>query len=66
MAKIFDFDAERSSWSRWASPGFMDRYQGPTMGQAQSDNQLIFDILTKNALDLQLFTGSNYWRFGDS
>ena len=35
------------------------------MGQAQSDNSLLFDILTKSKLDLQVFTGSNYWRFGD-
>jgi hypothetical protein len=43
----------------------MDRYQGPTQGQAQSDNSLLLDILTKSAIDLQLFSGSNYWRFND-
>jgi len=63
-AKIFDF----SSASPIASvgvAGFLDRYQGPSMGVAQSDNSLLFDVLTKSAWDLQLFTGSNYWRFGD-
>jgi hypothetical protein len=45
--------------------GFIDRYQGPTQGSAQSDNSIQLDILTKNALDLQLFSGSNYWRFND-
>ena len=35
------------------------------MGQAQSDNSVLLDMLTKSAIDLQLFTGSNYWRFGD-
>lgn len=45
--------------------GFLDRYQGPTQGQAQSDNQLLLDVLTKSAWDLQLYTGSNYWRFND-
>lgn len=45
--------------------GFLDRYQGPTQGSAQSDNSLQLDILTKKAIDLQLFTGSNYWRFND-
>jgi hypothetical protein len=64
MAKIFDFDPNDQFVSMGVA-GFMDRYQGPTMGQAQSDNQLIFDILAKKTVDLQLFTGSNYWRFGD-
>lgn len=45
--------------------GYADRYQGPTQGQAQSDNQLMLDVLTKSAWDLQLYTGSNYWRFND-
>jgi hypothetical protein len=46
--------------------GFLDRYQGPIGGQAQSDNQVLFDVLTKSAWDLQLYSGSNYWRFGDT
>ena len=63
-AKIWDFDGT-SKLAAIGIDGFVDRYQGPTMGIAQSDNQLLVDVLTKSALDLQLFTGSNYWRFGD-
>jgi hypothetical protein len=45
--------------------GVIDRYQGTTTpGQAQSDNQVLLDVLTKNTIDLQLYSGSNYWRFG--
>lgn len=44
--------------------GFLDRYQGTQYGQAQSDNSLTLDFLTKSAWDLQLFSGSDYWRFG--
>lgn len=44
--------------------GVIDRYQGVAYGQAQSDNALILDFLAKNTLDLQLFSGSDYWRFG--
>jgi hypothetical protein len=46
--------------------GVLDRYQGPVYGQSQSDNQLTFDLLTKSAWDLQLYSGSDYWRFGDT
>lgn len=44
--------------------GFLDRYQGVTDGQAQSDNSVLLDLLTKNAFDVQLDSGSDYWRFG--
>jgi hypothetical protein len=44
--------------------GFLDRYQGVAYGQAQSDNQILLDLLTKNTIDLQLYSGSDYWRFG--
>ncbi|HTU80528.1 MAG TPA: hypothetical protein VMF61_00270 [Candidatus Acidoferrales bacterium] len=44
--------------------GLVDRYAGPQYGQAQSDNFAIVDFLTKNAIDVQLQTGSDYWRFG--
>lgn len=44
--------------------GFIDRYQGIQYGQAQSDNSLILDLLTKSAWDLELYSGSDYWRFG--
>lgn len=45
--------------------GFVDRYQGQTGGMAQSDNQIQFDLLTKSALDFQVYAGSDYFRFGD-
>jgi hypothetical protein len=45
--------------------GNIDRYQGPQFGQSQSDNGLTFDLLTKSTWDLQLYSGSDYWRFGD-
>lgn len=63
-AKIWTF-APSSKLAAIGVSGFLDRYQGPTQGQAQSDNQLLLDVLTKSAWDLQLFTGSNYWRFND-
>jgi hypothetical protein len=47
--------------------GFMDRYQGQgttVPGVAQSDNQVLVDFLTKGTIDLQLYSGSDYWRFG--
>lgn len=44
--------------------GFLDRYQGVSYGQAQSDNQVLFDVLTKGTVDVQLSSGSDYWRFG--
>lgn len=43
---------------------FLDRYQGVAYGQAQSDNSVLVDLLTKNTFDLQLSSGSDYWRFG--
>jgi len=46
--------------------GVLDRYQGPVFGQSQSDQQLTFDLLTKSAWDLQLYSGSDYWRFGSA
>jgi hypothetical protein len=63
-AKILDFTGNSKIESIGVA-GFIDRYQGPTMGVAQSDNSLVLDVLTKSAWDLQVFTGSNYWRFGD-
>ncbi len=59
------FQRQTSKLAAVGVAGFVDRYQGPTMGQAQSDNSLLLDVLTKSALDFQVFTGSNYWRFGD-
>ena len=63
--KIFDFSPNSKLESTGVS-GFLDRYQGPAYGSAQSDNQLLLDVLTKSALDLQVFTGSAYWRFNSS
>jgi hypothetical protein len=63
-AKLWDFDAN-SKIATVGLSGFMDRYQGPTQGIAQSDNQVLVDVLTKSALDFQLFSGSDYWRFGN-
>lgn len=63
-AKIWDFTGN-SKLESVGVAGFVDRYQGPSQGIAQSDNSLVLDILTKSAWDLQLFTGSNYWRFAD-
>ncbi|HTX02498.1 MAG TPA: hypothetical protein VMD07_02360 [Candidatus Acidoferrales bacterium] len=45
--------------------GVIDRYMGPQYGLAQSDNQLEFDLLTKSAWDFQIYSGSDYWRFGE-
>jgi hypothetical protein len=42
---------------------FVDRYQGVRYGQAQSDNQVLVDFLMKNTVDVQAYSGSNYWRF---
>jgi hypothetical protein len=64
-ARIWDF-APQSKLASVGVSGFLDRYAGPTYGQAQSDNQLIFDLLTKSAWDLQIDSGSDYWRFGDT
>jgi hypothetical protein len=63
-AKIWDFSGD-SKLASVGVAGFVDRYQGPSMGIAQSDNSLLLDVLTKNALDFQVYSGSNYWRFGD-
>jgi hypothetical protein len=63
-AHIWDF-APQSKLASIGISGFLDRYAGPTDGIAQSDNQLVVDLLTKSAWDLQLYSGSEYWRFGD-
>jgi hypothetical protein len=63
-AKIWDFSPNDKLASAGIS-GVLDRYQGPTMGIAQSDNSILVDVLTKSAWDFQVFSGSNYWRFGD-
>jgi hypothetical protein len=65
MARIWDFSPNDKLASAGIG-GFVDRYQGPQYGQAQSDNSLQLDILTKSAWDFQLLTGSDYWRFGQT
>jgi hypothetical protein len=62
-ARVWTF-APQSKLQSVGISGFVDRYQGTLYGQAQSDNQLTFDLLTKSAWDFQLFSGSDYWRFG--
>lgn len=64
-ARIWTF-APSSAFASMGISGFLDRYQGPSGGQAQSDNQVLIDVLTKSAWDLQLFSGSDYWRFADT
>ena len=62
-ARVWTF-APRSFLSSAGISGFLDRYQGVSYGVAQSDNQLLVDLLTKSTFDVQLYTGSAYWRFG--
>ncbi len=62
-ARIWTF-APQSAVASMGISGVLDRYQGPVYGQSQSDNQLLFDVLMKSSWDLQLYTGSDYWRFG--
>jgi hypothetical protein len=64
-ARIWTF-SQPSKIASVGISGFFDRYQGPIYGQSQSDQQLLFDLLTKSAWDIQLYTGSDYWRFGPS
>jgi hypothetical protein len=64
-ARIWTF-APSSVLASMGISGFLDRYQGPSDGQAQSDNQVLVDVLTKSAWDVQLFSGSDYWRFVDT
>lgn len=58
------WNPKNSPFSAIGVAGFLDRYQGPQYGQAQSDNSIQADFLTKSSWDLQIFSGSNYWRFG--
>lgn len=62
-ARVWTFSPQ-DVFSSIGVSGFLDRYQGTQYGQAQSDNSLLLDVLTKSAIDLQLFSGSDYWRFG--
>ena len=62
-ARVWSFAPQDFLSSAGASV-FLDRYQGVQLGQAQSDNNLLFDFLTKNTIDFQVYSGSDYWRFG--
>jgi len=62
-ARVWTFSPQDFFVSAGVS-GNVDRYQGPTFGQAQSDNGMLLDVLAKDTIDLQLYTGSDYWRFG--
>jgi hypothetical protein len=61
-ARVWTFD-KNDALSSIGISGEVDRYQGVTQGQAQSDNGLTFDMLAKSTWDLQLYSGSDYWRF---
>jgi len=62
-ARVWTFDGNDKLLSAGIDV-FRDSYAGVAYGQAQSDTQLLLDVLTKSTWDLQLFTGSDYWRFG--
>ena len=62
-ARIWTF-APQSVFASMGASVFIDRYQGAVYGQSQSDTQVLVDMLTKSAWDLQLYSGSDYWRFG--
>jgi hypothetical protein len=62
-ARVWQFSPNDFLSSAGASV-FMDRYQGIAQGYGQSDNNLLFDFLTKSAYDVQVYSGSDYWRFG--
>jgi hypothetical protein len=64
LYSAYIWNPKNSPFSAIGVAGFLDRYQGPQYGQAQSDNSIQADFLTKTSWDLQLFSGSNYWRFG--
>ena len=64
-ARVWTF-AKNDALSSAGIDVFRDLYQGVQYGQAQSDTQLLVDVLTKGTWDLQAFTGSNYWRFPDA
>ena len=63
LVKIFDFP-HNSPFVSAGMDATIGRYQGAVGGQNESDNELVFDLLTRRGVDLQLLSGSNYWRFG--
>ncbi|MBD5655141.1 MAG: hypothetical protein IAI50_08150 [Candidatus Eremiobacteraeota bacterium] len=45
--------------------GLIDRYHGNDGALDQTDNTLLFDVLTKSLIDLNISSGSNYLRLAD-
>lgn len=62
-ARVWTFSPQDFLSSAGVS-AFIDRYQGVSYGQAQSDTSVLLDVLAKDTVDLQLYAGSDYWRFG--
>ena len=62
-ARIWTFDHAEPAGRR-RRQRFHRPLPRPSYGQNQSDNQLLFDLLTKAGFDVQVYTGSDYWRFG--
>ena len=62
-ARVWTFD-KNDALSSAGFNVFHDSYQGVQNGLAQSDTQLLVDVLAKSTWDFQAFTGSSYWRFG--
>ncbi|HUA09086.1 MAG TPA: hypothetical protein VMA98_07395 [Candidatus Acidoferrales bacterium] len=65
VGRIWTF-AKQDALASAGISALVDRYQGEAYGSAQSDNGLLLDMLTKGTWDLQLSSGSDYWRFGDA
>ncbi len=64
-ARVWTF-APQDFLSSIGVDGGFDRYQGVSYGQAQSDNDVLLDVLTKSTIDVQVSSGSDYWRFGSA
>jgi hypothetical protein len=62
-ARVWEF-APSSPLAEAGIAGYLDSYAQPFLGSAQSDTQLTLDVLTKRGFDVQIFSGSDYWRFG--
>ncbi len=63
-ARVWTF-GPRDVLSSIGVDAILDRYDGVTGGGlAQADSAVLLDVLTNSALDIQLMSGSDYWRFG--
>jgi hypothetical protein len=56
--------AARSPFASIGVSAYQDSYQGPFDGTAQSDAQVLVDLLSRRGFDVQVYGGSDYWRFG--